>query len=99
MAVAGFPATPPPFSAFAVLTDYQGDAAIKLLGLRLDTQEELYSRAASFHFPSKLSEARVHFRVNQCVFPAPGWYQFTLLVNGQWVAHRRVRVYLKGETS
>jgi len=89
-----FPAAVQPFSVFAVLTDGLGDATIKLSVSRLDTQEEVLTRQMAYRFPDRLVEVRVHFRITQAVLPDPGWYQCTLFVDGQWVAHRRVNVYL-----
>jgi hypothetical protein len=36
-------------------------------------------------------ELRVLFRVTSCIFPSPGAYQLTLLLNGEWLAQRRIR--------
>jgi hypothetical protein len=91
-----FPAHALPFSVFAVLTDAVGDVTIKLSVVRLETDEEVLTREMTAHFPDKLTEVRVHFRILQGVFPAAGWYQFTLLADGEWVAQRRLRVYLVG---
>jgi hypothetical protein len=89
---ASFPALAQPFSAFALLTDGQGDARITLSVSQLQTQEAVYRREMVGLFTDKLAELRVHFRVSQCPFPAPGWYQVTLLVDGDWVAQRLIRV-------
>jgi hypothetical protein len=91
-----FPATAPPFSVFAVLVDGQGRATIKLSVLRLDSNEEVYAYDSQVHFPDPLAEVRFHLRLHHCVFPAAGTYQFTLLVDGEWVAQRRIRVYSTG---
>ena len=91
--VGSFPATPPPFSGFALLTDGLGDATIQLSVSRMETQEDIYIREMPCHFPDRLTEVRVHFRIHQCVFPAPGWYQVTLLADGEWLAQRLLRVY------
>ena len=91
-----FPATPPPFSVFAVLTDGSGDATIRLSVLQLETDEEVYAYQSQVHFPDPLAEVSFHLRLHHCVFPAAGAYQFTLLVDGEWVAQRRIRVYSTG---
>jgi hypothetical protein len=88
-----FPATPSPFSVFAVLTDGQGHATIRLSVVQLETDEEVYAYQSQVHFADPLAEVSFHLRVHQCVFPAAGAYQFTLLVDGDWVAQRRIRVY------
>ena len=88
-----FPARVPPFSVFTVLTDGSGSATIKLLVTHMDTNEEVYSHEGVQFFPNKVAEVRYHLRLRQFAFPAAGSYQFTLLVDGEWMAHRRLRVY------
>jgi hypothetical protein len=39
----------------------------------------------------------VLFRVNSCSFPAPGEYQITLFLDGEWLAHRRLQVIERQE--
>jgi hypothetical protein len=62
--------------------------------VREETQEEVYVREMEYHFPDRLAEIRVHFRMTQCELPASGWYQFTLFVDDEFVAQRRVRANL-----
>jgi hypothetical protein len=95
--VADFPATPPPFSVFAILTDAVGDVTINLSMTHLATNAEVPVHQARLRFPEKLAEVMYHMRLHHCMFPAPGLYQFTLLADGEWVAHRRLRVYPTGE--
>ena len=45
---------------------------------------------APIHFPDKLTELRVHFRVRELVVPGPGQYQFTLTIDGEFIAQRVV---------
>jgi hypothetical protein len=94
-----FPATPLPFSVFAVLTDGHGDATIRLSVLRLETNEEVYAYDGPFHFPGPLAEVNFHLRLHHCEFPAAGAYQFSLLVDGEWVAQRRLRVVATGSAT
>jgi hypothetical protein len=62
----------------------------------MDTGEEVYSREGLVHFPDRLRVIDYRIRLKNCPFPAPGWYLFTVTVDGEWVAHRRVRVYQEG---
>ena len=94
-----FPARPLPFSVFAVLTGGQGDATVEVAVTRLDTGEEVYSYQNMLRFPEKLTEVRFLLHIQQLLFPVPGSYDFTLLVDGQWVASRRLRVYQREEQS
>jgi hypothetical protein len=95
--VADFPATPPAFSVFAILTDAVGDVTINLSMTHLATNSEIPLHRARLRFPDKLAEMRYHVRLRDCTFPLPGLYQFTVLANREWVADRRLRVYPTGE--
>ena len=92
-----FPAVAQPFSVIAVLTDGQGTATIELVVSRLDTGEVVFTHSGQLDFPDKLAEVTYHIRLRQCSFPAPGQYQFTLLVDREWVCHRRMRLSLREE--
>jgi hypothetical protein len=89
-----FPSSPQPFAIFLALTGGVGDGTIEVKVNRLDTLEEVYSRRRSVSFPDRLTEVQVLFQVHDCVFPAPTRYQFTLFVDGAWVAQRRLRTVL-----
>ena len=91
-----FPAAVPPISIFAVLTEGIGDATIEIVVARLDTAEDLFVYRSSLHFPEKLVEVPFHVRLKQCSLPSAGIYQFTLLVDGEWIAQRRIRAHLAG---
>jgi hypothetical protein len=93
-----FPVIPQPFSVFAVLTDGLGDTGIELVVTRLDTGEDIYRYRGTLHFPDKLAELSFHVRLRQCSFPAAGTYQFTLVVDGEWVAQRRLHLHRRGST-
>ena len=93
-----FPFLPSPFCVHAALTDGLGDATIDLIATRLDSGENIYARRRRVRFSSKLRELHVVFKVNNCSFPSPGTYLFTLLVDGEWVAQRRLRIYSEEQT-
>jgi len=95
LTVSEFPSPPQRFAVYAVLTDGAGDATIDLVVARLDTAEDVYKRRQRVRFLNKLMEVVVLFRVRDCSFPAPGRYQATLLVNGEWVAQRRFHIAAK----
>src|SRR5262245_13229011 len=99
LAVAAFPALVAPFSVFAALTDGRGDGTVEVRVTRLETNEQVAAARGSVHFPDPLAEASCRFRFHQCSFPAAGYYQFTLLVDGEWAAQRRIRVYSKEDKS
>jgi hypothetical protein len=87
-----FPTGPQRFVVFAVLTDGLGDGTIELVITRLETDEAIYTYRNRLRFPDRLTEVRVLMRVNECSFPAPGRYQFTLLIDGDWLAQCHLQV-------
>jgi hypothetical protein len=96
--VESFPATPS-FHVFVALSDGLGDATITIIVNRLAVNEDIYVRHTPIHFDNKLKVSRLYFPVRQCTSPAAGWYQFTLLVDGEWVAHCRLEVFQIEEES
>jgi hypothetical protein len=92
-----FPAVLPPFFVCAVLTDGSGSGMLELVFSRLETGEELFRYSRSINFPSQLSELRVASRIRGCSIPAPGVYELTLLVDGEWVSRRRIHAHFRGE--
>lgn len=93
MAMPEFPGIPSPFSVVAVLTDGCGEGIITLAVTLLDTGEEVYRHEGRISIQEMLQEVTYHTRLHSCGFPTEGLYQFTLLVDGEWVAHRRLKVY------
>jgi hypothetical protein len=92
-----FPSMPQPFSVFSTLSDGLGNGRIRLVVGQPEKDEIVYEREGTVHFPDKVTEVYLHFRVRECEFPEPGLYQFTLLVDNEWVAQRPIRVYRKGK--
>ena len=94
-----FPSPPRQFDVYVVLTDGLGDGIIDLVGTRLETDERIYSLSMPVHFPDRRMEVRLRLRINGCSFPEPGRYQFTLLIDGEWIAHRELQVVAAEEKS
>lgn len=90
--VESFPSPPQHFAVYVALTSGQGQATMELTATRLDTDEEVYSYQNTVLFPDRLAEVRVLVRVNGCSFPSAGKYQLTLLIDGEWIAHRHLHV-------
>jgi hypothetical protein len=88
-----FPLLRPQFCVFAALTDGQGEATAQLSVTHLETDREVYTLLRGLRFPDRFTEVRILFRLLEFRFPAPGSYLFTLLIDGEWAAHRRIRVY------
>jgi hypothetical protein len=97
IAASRFPAVTQPFSIVAVLTDGLGPATVEVIATRLDTDHRILSRRMEIHFPNRLTEVGVHFRLKGCYFPSAGWYEFVLLVDSDWIAQRRLRLYQREE--
>ena len=92
MEAENYPLKAPPFSVFATLTDGLGRGKIRLVAARLDTMDVIYEKENVHDFVSPLTEVRYHLRVERLVFPSPIWYQFTLLVEGNWVGHCKLHL-------
>jgi len=87
-----FPSLPQKLVLYGVLTEGLDDGTIELVVRHLETNEEIYTNRLKIHFPDRVAEVRVLFRVNRCSFPLPGEYQLTFLLDGEWLAHRRLAV-------
>jgi hypothetical protein len=87
-----FPSVPQSLAVYAALIDGQGDGTITLVVHRQDTGDEVYSTRRSIHFPDRLREVHIFLRIADMIFPVSGSYQVILLVDGEWVAHRRLRI-------
>jgi hypothetical protein len=87
-----FPFLPRPFAVFAVLTDGDGEGEVELTVTRLESDQEVYSQRQQVRFAGRFVQMQVLFRLHKCVFPAPGQYLFTLLLDGEWLTHRRIQV-------
>jgi hypothetical protein len=85
----------PPFSAYALFTDGLGDANVNLVVSRLDTDQGVVVYRGTLHFPDRLTHVGFHTRFRQFGFPVSGRYQFTLLVDGEWVAQQSITVNTK----
>src|SRR5436190_23692934 len=70
--VAGLPAAPQPFSVFASLIDGEGDESVELSVTEVSSDKEIDVLRRPIHFSDRLAEMQVRFRLNECVFPAPG---------------------------
>ena len=87
-----FPSPPRSLTLYAVLTDGVGKGTLDILVTRLESDERLFFQQRPIEIPDRLHEFRVLFRFDTFRFPREGTYLFTLLVDGEWVAHRSLRV-------
>jgi hypothetical protein len=93
------PSPPRRLCLYAILKGGQGRGIIELSITREDTDEVIFSVRKPVDFPDRLSEIRVFARDEECSFPALGWYNATLSIDGDWVAQRRFRVIKVGGKS
>lgn len=80
----------------AWLADGKGELVVEIVVQRLDTLEAVYRDQAMLVFRNPLHTARFIARVRDCTFPVDGYYEVTLLVDRELVAHRKFRVQTKG---
>src|SRR5262249_41232986 len=92
LTVEGLPSPTQRFALYAVLTDAEGEATIDLTVTHLDTDEEVYALQRTLHFPDRLAEVRLLYRLREIAFPLPGLYQFTIYLDGEWLTQRRLQV-------
>lgn len=99
LAVDQFPSGPQKFSVFVALADSQGIGRLELRGIRLDTGNQFYSQTYPIHFPDRATVVNVNIRLRNIRFPVAGIYELLLLVDGNLIAQRRLRVYASSPSS
>ncbi len=97
VAIDHFPSVAQRFDVFAALTDGLGDATIDVVVTHLETERQIYAQSMQFRFPDPLKVINLRFRVRTCSFPEAGTYLFSLCVDGEEIAQRRLLVYLAEE--
>jgi hypothetical protein len=100
LGVDGFPSDPWRLSVAAFLTGSAGEGTIEVRAIRLATGEQIYRQQGRISFRDQTDVVNVVFRIHKIRFPAPGFYLFQLLIDGQLVptAQRRLRVYRLSES-
>jgi hypothetical protein len=93
-----FPFTPSPFYVYTSLTGGHETGELELTVTSLQTDEEVFALRRPLTFPDRLTKVSVLFRLNDCEFPAEGFYLMTLSMDGEWVAQLRFEVS-QGENS
>jgi hypothetical protein len=93
IAVDGFPSGPQRFDAFVALTDGLGTGTLELEVTDANTGNQVYVKRVQLTCPDPLRVINLRLRIRQCSFPTSGEYLFTLLVDGNEIVHRRIRVY------
>jgi uncharacterized protein DUF6941 len=88
-----FPFSPRPFCVFAALTDGLGQGTLELTITHLASDEEIYTLRRPIDFPNRFMDVQVLIRLSEFSFPEEGLYLFSLAVDDDTVAQRRVRVH------
>src|SRR5262249_18935117 len=88
-----FPFRASPFHAIAFVTDAEGTGTIEWTLTRLETDEVIERWQGPGAFPDRFAVTRVTIRVAEWSFPAPGRYQLTLPIDGEWIAQRNLDVF------
>ncbi len=90
---AEFPTEAIPFSVFCALTDAEGTGRIELRVSDVETSDTVYRLTGPIEFRDRLTPVHANFRLRDVRFPIPGVYAIDLLVDGDLITQRRLRVY------
>jgi hypothetical protein len=84
------------FFVLAWLANGMGEMMAEVVIERLDTLEQIYRDQKKIVFGNRLSDSRFVARVRSCKFPVAGYYELSLIMNREVVAHRKFRIQQKG---
>lgn len=87
------PFTPPPFTAYAALTDGQGQIRLELRVTDIDEEVELAVERLTVELPGPLDTAHVRFRFHRLPFPDAGHYLVELFVEDEPICHRHLVIH------
>lgn len=87
-----FPFSPQPFCVFSALTDGLGQGTLELTITHLANDEEIFTVQGPIEFSNRFVDVQVLFRLSDLSFPEEGIYLFSLSVDDDILAQRRVRV-------
>jgi hypothetical protein len=88
----GFPSEPQRFTLYASLVDGLGEFTLTVAIRGLEDFEEIYRRSVKMTFTDPLQEGRFVFRITDCSFPQPGFYEVGLSADGDLIGQRRFLV-------
>jgi hypothetical protein len=87
-----FPTDSISFIVFAILTDGAGEMPLAIVISGLDSLEQIYREERRIELTNPLQEIGSRFLIRDCVFPAAGYYEVSLVANREFIAHRRIRL-------
>jgi hypothetical protein len=85
------------FFAVAWLANGLGQMRVELLVQRLDNLEECFRLSRDLQFPDRLVDMRFVAKLRTCPLPVAGYYEVSLIVEGEQVASRKFHVRKKGD--
>jgi hypothetical protein len=97
LAVKKFPTPPQQLVAHALLTDGIGTVKLSVIISRMDTLENIIVQSGDVTFTDPLHVRRPFARFPAVQFPVRGYYQVTLLANGEWVAQGTLKLVGQGD--
>lgn len=87
-----FPVVHPQLSVYARVIDAQGNYAIRLELVRLETMEVIGEAPVQVAIPDRLRYHELGFVLNRVIFPAPGQYEFRLYADDAFLGHQAFEV-------
>jgi len=93
LAVESFPSDPQRFSVFSSLIDGEGRGRIEVTITSDESGEMIHTLRSGISIPDRLTAVNAAFRLRRVQFPESGVYSIHLLIDGELIAQRRIRVY------
>jgi hypothetical protein len=90
--VASFPTPPQTLAVVAFLIDGFGEGDLTIIFQQLATGEEIYRIQQRINFTDPLRRGRLVCRINNLVFPSPGGYEVSLLIDRELLARSDFRI-------
>jgi hypothetical protein len=87
------------FCALAWLAGGEGEAQAEILIQRLDNLDTIYRDQRKVTFNHPLQDSRCLVRIRNCTFPVSGYFEVSLIIDRELIAHRRFRLQQKGAKS
>ncbi|HZZ77607.1 MAG TPA: hypothetical protein VFE62_03755 [Gemmataceae bacterium] len=78
------------FYLVAWLADGLGEMPVEIVIRRLDTLDEVYRIERQLRFEDPLKDMRFIARIRDCEIPVAGYYEVSLIVDGESIAHRKI---------
>jgi hypothetical protein len=80
------------FHVVAWLADGLGEMQVELVVRRLDSLDEVFRLEQRLRFDDPVKDMRFTARIRDCPFPVAGYYEVTLSVEGEFIAHRKIQL-------